>query len=321
MVLTQLQKNLLIFTALLLIGGIIGIIVYFSTRKKTTITSTPTSPPIPPSCASQPCGTSGSPCKSCCSHECIVTQSKSECDAQGGIWCGSSPVPTTLPNNCKNCGTTGECPYCCRAEKCETKTESECETQGGIWCGSSPVPTTLPPYVPTPTPTPTYPTGTLMTGTNLCFKSDNKSTYWTEQKAPRWQPTCTKGNHAYMQLYLASDTGKCNNVSTLPSRALKDGEIYRMCHIGDGYTKCLFDAAYEDWKDGSSGSECDTTTTNYLQAHWLLYKDGNKGDIMDGDTIWLQTLKESSKDCLGDGASANMHEDFCWTDTDESLQR
>ena len=127
-------------------------------EKKTTITSTPTSPPIPPSCASQPCGTSGSPCKSCCSHECIVTQSKSECDAQGGIWCGSSPVP----NNCKNCGTTGECPYCCRAEKCDTQTESECETQGGIWCGS-PTPTTC--IIPTDTFSKNYFTG--FNGTDL----------------------------------------------------------------------------------------------------------------------------------------------------------
>ena len=175
---------------------------------------------------------------------------------------------------------------------------------------SPPPPSTSPP-----------PTGTLMTGTNLCFKSDNKSTYWTEQKAPRWQATCTSDNKAYMQLYLASDKGMCSDVSTLTSHPLKDGEIYRMCHIGDGYTKCLFDAAYEDWKDGSA-DECDTTTTDHLQAHWLLYKDGNKGDIVDGDTIWLQTLKESSKDCLGDGAwgGANMHEDFCWTDIDEGYK-
>ena len=161
-----------------------------------------------------------------------------------------------------------------------------------------------------------------MTGTNLCFKSDNKNEYWTEQKAPRWQDTCASDNQAYMQLYLASDTGRCNDVSTLTSHPLKDGETYRMCHIGDGYTKCLFNAYDEDWKDGST-AECDTTGNAYPQAKWLLWKDGNKGYIMDGDTIWLQTLKENaygSHDCLGDGASANMHEDFCWTDIDEGYK-
>ena len=180
---------------------------------------------------------------------------------------------------------------------------------------------TPPPYIPgtTPTPPPSTPIPTgLMTGTNLCFKSNNKGTFWTEgPTAYRWKNDCTSDNKAYMQLYLASDEGKCSDVSKLPSHPLKDGEIYRMCHIGDGYTKCLFNAYDEDWKNGST-PECDTTITHYPQAKWLLYKDGKGGYIKNGDIIWLQSLQVNfggSRDCLGNGASGsavNMHEDFCW---------